>query len=70
MRDADRNAVSPTDPASPVHNPADDPPPRHPAEPGAADCCGEGCVRCVYDLYEDALERYQAELAAWRARHP
>ncbi|HEY8587200.1 MAG TPA: oxidoreductase-like domain-containing protein [Rhodanobacter sp.] len=50
--------------------PADDPPPRRPAEPDAADCCGEGCVRCVYDVYEDALERYEEALAAWRDRHP
>ncbi|MFC5437847.1 oxidoreductase-like domain-containing protein [Rhodanobacter umsongensis] len=62
--------MNPNHPASPRHDPADDPPPRHPSEPGAADCCGEGCVRCVYDLYQDALERYQAELAAWRARQP
>jgi hypothetical protein len=50
--------------------PADDPPPQRPSEPDAADCCGEGCVRCVYDVYEDALERYEEALAAWRARHP
>ena len=47
-----------------------DPPPRRPAEPDPADCCGEGCVNCVYDVYEVALERYQAALKAWRARHP
>ncbi|WP_077517034.1 oxidoreductase-like domain-containing protein [Rhodanobacter sp. C03] len=46
-----------------------DPPPVPPAEPDAADCCGEGCVHCVYDVYADALERYQAALAAWRVRH-
>ena len=64
-----QNAVNPTDPAMPEHD-LDDPLPHRPEEPDAADCCGEGCVRCVYDVYEDALERYEAALAAWRTRHP
>ncbi|MFA6229519.1 MAG: oxidoreductase-like domain-containing protein [Rhodanobacter sp.] len=46
-----------------------DPAPLRPQEPDAADCCGEGCARCVYDVYEEALERHQAALAVWRARH-
>lgn len=49
---------------------ADDPPPQRPPEPDALDCCGEGCVPCIYDLYEQALEHYQEALAAWRQRHP
>lgn len=47
-----------------------DPPPVRPAEPDAADCCGEGCVRCVHDIYDESIERYQRALAAWQARHP
>jgi Oxidoreductase-like protein, N-terminal. len=61
--------VSPSESTLPVPDPAD-PPPVRPTEPDAADCCGEGCARCVYDLYEEALERYRAALAAWQARHP
>ena len=47
----------------------DDPPPRRPA-PDPGDCCGGGCVRCVYDLHDEAMARYEAALAAWRGRHP
>jgi hypothetical protein len=45
-----------------------DPAPVPPVEPDAADCCGEGCVRCVLDRYDEALERYRLALAAWQAR--
>ena len=47
---------------------ADDPVPQPPPEPDAGDCCGEGCVNCIFDLYDAALERYRADLAAWQAR--
>ena len=47
-----------------------DPMPLPPAAPGLDDCCRGGCMPCVFDLYDDALERYRAALAAWRARHP
>jgi hypothetical protein len=46
-----------------------DPAPLPPVRPTADDCCQGGCARCVYDLYEDAMDRYRADLAAWRARH-
>ena len=49
---------------------AEDPAPVRPAEPDASDCCGEGCVRCVYDVHDEAMERYKAALAAWLARQP
>ncbi len=46
----------------------DDPAPQPPFEPDAADCCGEGCVNCIFDVYDAALERYRRDLAAWQAR--
>ena len=61
--------MNPTEPTAPAPDVVD-PPPVRPSEPDAADCCGEGCVRCVYDVHEEALERYQAALAAWQVRHP
>ncbi|MEZ5462235.1 oxidoreductase-like domain-containing protein [Dokdonella sp.] len=41
------------------------PEPQRPVEPDPLDCCGSGCVRCVFDLYDDAMQRYREELAAW-----
>jgi len=49
-------------------NSATDPPPRPPSEPEPADCCGGGCARCVFDIYDDALARHRLALAAWTAR--
>lgn len=50
--------------------PLDDPPPLPPDKPDPMDCCGGGCVSCVFDVYETRLERYETALAAWRLRHP
>jgi len=50
-----------------VTTPNDSPPVR-PLEPDPADCCGEGCVHCILDVYDAVLERYEAALAEWRAR--
>jgi hypothetical protein len=33
------------------------------------ECCRGGCDPCVFDLYEDALRRYEADLRDWRARN-
>ncbi|MCA1245171.1 oxidoreductase-like domain-containing protein [Massilia sp. MS-15] len=41
-----------------------------PLAPELEDCCRSGCVPCVFDLYEDALARYQEALAAWEAAQP
>lgn len=45
-----------------------DPRPVAPPQPALEDCCRSGCTPCVFDLYEDAMDRYKAALAAWEAR--
>lgn len=51
-----------------VPAPPTDLPPTPPEKPLPSDCCGGGCARCVFDVYEDALERYERQLAQWQAR--
>ncbi|HKE40215.1 MAG TPA: oxidoreductase-like domain-containing protein [Casimicrobiaceae bacterium] len=50
--------------------PEDDPPPVPPVRPSLDDCCGQGCDPCVFDVYDDALQRYRAAVKAWRKRNP
>jgi len=45
-----------------------DPRPVAPVRPRSEDCCKSSCDLCVFDVYNDALERYQADLRAWEAR--
>ncbi|MBC8750078.1 MULTISPECIES: oxidoreductase-like domain-containing protein [Paraburkholderia] len=52
----------------PRATPSDDPPPQPPARPDLDDCCHSGCTQCVFDLYDEALERYELALAAWHKR--
>jgi hypothetical protein len=47
-----------------------DPRPDPPREPQPEECCGSGCVPCVYDVYWAALERYEQALREWQGRHP
>jgi hypothetical protein len=47
-----------------------DPKPQPPEKPLPAECCESGCAMCVYDVYADQLEAYEAALKAWKARHP
>jgi oxidoreductase family protein len=46
----------------------DDPPPIPPTRPEQEDCCRGGCECCVFDLYEEAREKYDAALRAWEER--
>jgi hypothetical protein len=48
--------------------PDDDPPPIPPIRPDREDCCQGSCDPCIFDLYEEAAERYRAELQAWQER--
>ncbi|XP_062194578.1 UPF0651 protein YPL107W, mitochondrial-like [Phragmites australis] len=59
--------------ASSLHNagagvnkpdPAPAPAPEPPEKPLPGDCCGSGCVRCVWDVYYDELDAYNKALAA------
>ncbi|MGF6661218.1 hypothetical protein QF000_002863 [Paraburkholderia atlantica] len=54
--------------AVPRATPSDDPPPQPPVRPDLDDCCHSGCTQCVFDLYDEALERYEIALAAWHKR--
>jgi Oxidoreductase-like protein, N-terminal len=44
--------------------------PEPPIRPRPGECCGLGCVPCVYDLYEEALEGYETKLRQWHERQP
>lgn len=41
------------------------PPPR---EPDLDECCGSGCDPCVFDVYEERLERWRERCERLRAR--
>ena len=58
----------PRDPVMPEVPPDDDPPPVPPVRPGNDECCHSACDPCIFDLYEDALDRYRADLRAWQER--
>jgi hypothetical protein len=48
--------------------PASDPAPVPPHEPALEDCCQSGCAPCIFDLYQEALERYRIALQTWQRR--
>jgi cytochrome-b5 reductase len=41
------------------------PPPR---EPDLDECCGTGCDPCIFDIYEERLERWRRRCDAIRQR--
>jgi hypothetical protein len=59
-----------SDPATDPAATSPDRRPLPPREPALEDCCGTGCVHCIFDLYQIARENYEGALAAWLARHP
>jgi len=42
---------------------ANDALPPRPVLPRPEDCCGSGCPRCVYDLYDDAVAEWERLVA-------
>ncbi|TKY55859.1 Oxidoreductase, N-terminal [Spatholobus suberectus] len=66
MAEAARTANTPAPhPIQPKPNAVDDKNPNPPEEvppppekPDPGDCCGSGCVRCVWDVYYEELEQY------------
>jgi hypothetical protein len=46
----------------------EDPAPVPPVRPLPEECCGGGCSPCIFEQYEEALQRYEAELEVWRKR--
>jgi len=54
----------------PIDEPAsnDDPRPTAPERPDPDECCRSACDPCIFDLHEDAMDRYREQLRAWLAR--
>lgn len=38
--------------------------PDRPEKPGPNECCGGGCVPCIYDYYYDRLAQWESEYGA------
>lgn len=45
-----------------MSEPDDLPPP--PERPDPEECCNSGCVPCIMDYYEEAMERWRDKVAA------
>ena len=42
--------------------------PQPPEAPESWACCQSGCDPCIYDIYWQALERYEQALREWAGR--
>ena len=38
--------------------------PRPPSKPDPESCCNRGCSPCIFDYYDDALERWKTRVTA------
>jgi len=45
-----------------------DPRPVPPIRPNREDCCRGSCDPCIFDIYNEALDRFRSELHAWEQR--
>ena len=36
---------------------------RRPNEPGPDDCCGTGCDPCVFDVYDNKMEKFEEKMS-------
>jgi hypothetical protein len=52
-----------------AYDPGQDPKPQPPRAPEQWECCQSGCEPCVYDLYWEAVERYERALSEWESRN-
>jgi hypothetical protein len=55
------------DPAAAADPPRRTELPPRPPEPDPRECCGRGCVNCIFVYYEQALERWRLQVAAIEA---
>lgn len=56
--------------AEPANDAVADPKPVPPNAEDYSGCCDSGCTPCIYDLYWDAMARYEKALAEWVSCQP
>ncbi|KAF3996008.1 oxidoreductase-like domain-containing protein [Glaciimonas immobilis] len=43
--------------------------PAEPLRPELDDCCASGCTPCIFERYEDDMERYRIRLQQWEDKN-